>query len=103
MGRYSNSTEMLLSMRGTTLIWVTDPSLHLCATSSALESEDRWCTIAPSSLQTMRGFVRYKHPQQLPLCPMRLLIEVCCPLSRIRGAAATPHRSGALLSELILA
>ena len=59
--------------------------------------------IAPFSLQTMRGFVKCKHPQQLPRCPMRLLTKACCPLPLIRGPAATPLRTGALPSELILA
>lgn len=70
---------------GTTLIWVAVRSHHSYATSSALASEGRWCMIAHSSLQTMKDFVKCKHPQQSPRRPMRLPIEVCCPLPVIRG------------------
>src|SRR5262245_12330846 len=102
MDQCSNSTEMLHSMPGTILIWVAVRSHPSCATSSVLASEGRWSTSAPSSLQTTRGFVKYKHLQQLPLCPMRLPIKACCLLPATRGAAATPLRTRALPSELIL-
>src|SRR4029077_5381460 len=101
--RCTNSTEMLLSMQRTTLILVDVPSRHSCAISSARASEGRWYTIAPSSLQTMRGFVKYKHPQQLPRCPMRLPIEVFCPLAQTQRTAATPLQTGAFPSKLIRA
>src|SRR5262245_44735895 len=103
MDRCLNSTETPHSMPGITSIWVTVRSHRSCATSSARASEGRWCTIELSTLQTTRGFVRCKHPQQLPQCPMRLLIEVCCLLPVTQRAAATLLRTGALPSELILA
>jgi len=79
-----------------TLIWVPVRFRHLCATSSALVSEDRWCMIAPFSLRTMRGFARYRHPQRLPLCRVRSPMKVCSPLPRIPAAAPAPLRAGAL-------
>ena len=49
--------------------------------------------IERSSLQTMKGFVKYKHQRQLPRCPMRLPIEVCCPPPANPAAcsSATPN------------
>src|SRR5262245_55179746 len=103
MDRCSNSTETLRSMPGTTLIWVAVRSHHSCATSSEPASEGLSSTIALSSLQTMRGFVKCEPQQQLPPCPMRLPIKAGCLLPVTVGAAATPLRTRALLYQLILA
>src|SRR6185503_14033001 len=102
MDRCTSFIEMPRSMPGTTLIWVAHRYRRSCGTSLVLESADRWCVIGVSSLQTTRDFVRYKPSLQLPLCPTRLRIEVCCPVPRSR-AAAPPLRTGASPLEWILA
>jgi len=43
-----------------------------------------------SSSSTMKGFARYRHPQQLPRHPMPSRIKVSCHPLRIRPPAATP-------------
>src|SRR5215469_1205914 len=102
MDRCGNFTEMLQLMLGTTLIWVAARFQHSSATSLAPASAGHWCMTEPSFLQTMRGFVKYEHPQQLPLCPLFWLTKVCCPPPLTPAPATTLLRAGALPSRSIL-
>src|SRR5215469_13120787 len=103
MDRCGNCTEMLHSTPGTTLIWVAVRTQHSSAISSVLASEGHWCITEPFSSQTMRVFVKYKHPRQLLRYPILWLIKVCCPLPLTRAPATTPLRTDASPSRLILA
>src|SRR5215468_3798635 len=78
MDRCGNYTGMLHSTQETTLIWGTVQSRPSSAISSAPEWAGRWCVTGRSFLLTMKGSVKYRHPQQLPQCPMRSLIEASC-------------------------
>ena len=50
--------------------------------------------IARSSLSTMKGFAKYRHPRQLPRYPMPSRIRDCCPPRIIRPPAPTPLPAG---------
>src|SRR5580704_12327444 len=103
MDRCSKSTEMRGLIQRTTLIWPTRRYHHLCGTSSAQEQAGRWNTTAHSFMQTMRGFVKYKHQRQSQQYPMLLPIKDCCLRPPIQEAAVAPRQADALLSQSILA